>query len=314
MGTTLIFTLLCIWLSVASAAPRNCYFPGGAKATYHTPCDDKEVSACCGADAICLQNGACLEGGRISRGGCTDLSWNSSACFQHCRNGSGMFACCAPRSTSSDLMRTAIVNLNATNVIVPCDGPMSTYFGCNITDCQAAVQLGVTGVPEGLFEMAGNSGDVVLRLDQNISKVLSDEDPRITPLTASTDGGHPPANDTSGNNTSGHGKPEETTQPCPSSSHSGAMAGVGVGVGVPLLIIIGVLSWLLLRKKKNAGLRVVHERNGYATKTPGPPHQITTEQASPHGYHNLPVQPPVNIAKTSVNTASPEMEAERRYG
>jgi hypothetical protein len=218
------------------------------------------------------------------------------------------------RSTSSDLMRTALVNLNATNVIVPCDGPMSTYFGCNITDCQAAVQPGVTGVPEGLFEMAGNSGNVVLRPSQNISKVLSDGDPRTTLLTASTDGGHPLANGTSGNDTSGHGKPEETTQPCPSSSNSGAMAGVGVGVGVPLLIIIGVLSWLLLRKKKNAGLGAVHEHNGYATKTPGPPHQIATEQASPHGYNNTSVQPPVNIAKTSVTMASPEMEAERRYG
>jgi hypothetical protein len=315
MDLTLIFTFFSIWLSVVSAASKDCYFPGKANATYHTPCDDtKEVSACCGADAMCLRNGACLEGGRISRGSCTDITWNSSACFPYCRNGSCMFTCCAPQSTSSDLMRTANANVNDTNVIIPCDGPKSPYLGCNNADCQSAVapQPGATGVPEGLFEMAGNSSNVILRQNQNISEVLPDGDVRINSSATSMGTGYPSPNTTCGNDTSVNGT--TTPYPCPSSFNSGAMAGVGVGVGVPLLIIIGVLSWLLLRKKKNAGLGAVHERNAYATKAPGPPHQIATEQASPHGYNSLPVQPPVNTAKTSVNTTSPEMEAERRYG
>lgn len=105
----------------------------------------------------------------------------------------------------------------------------------------------------------------------------------------------------------------------------GAITSVGVGIGVPLLITIGVLSWLLLREKKKNS--IVHNK-GYAHVVKGSFNHMTTEKASTHGYSSHSAQPlasevthihaaplagpPLNAAEMSVESGLQELEAKRR--
>lgn len=75
-------------LIARTAAQRNCWFPDGNTETQDLPCDpNADESACCGPDAFCLSNGLCLSSGVVSRGSCTDRTWNDPACATQCTNG-----------------------------------------------------------------------------------------------------------------------------------------------------------------------------------------------------------------------------------
>lgn len=73
------------------AAANLCFFPGGVQ-SLDVPCDPKaEVSMCCGSVNACLSNGLCkLEdtsnntGIAYARGTCSDPTWQSPICPQHC--------------------------------------------------------------------------------------------------------------------------------------------------------------------------------------------------------------------------------------
>lgn len=93
---------------------------------------------------------------------------------------------------------------------------------------------------------------------------------------------------------------------------AGAMAGVGVGIGVPLLIVIGVLTWLLLREKKKNRPGIAHDGSNYSTLGQGSPQPLATEHMPSHMYASLSVQPPVSTAEMAVKTASQELEAGAR--
>lgn len=76
------------------ANAQTCYYPDGSVASNDSPCRSSSVgegpSACCDPADICLNNGLCLAqwGGEvISRGSCTDRSWQSPACSQYCADG-----------------------------------------------------------------------------------------------------------------------------------------------------------------------------------------------------------------------------------
>lgn len=56
-----------------------------------------------------------------------------------------------------------------------------------------------------------------------------------------------------------------TTSSTASPSASGQLAGVGVGVGVPLLAIIGVLTWMLIRERKKSCNNVTVEADSSAS-------------------------------------------------
>ena len=74
---------------------QTCYFPDGSKATSHTPCQDLSpssdgASACCDSADACLESHLCLEqsgGPMISRGSCTDQTWQSQECSRYCADG-----------------------------------------------------------------------------------------------------------------------------------------------------------------------------------------------------------------------------------
>lgn len=104
----------------------------------------------------------------------------------------------------------------------------------------------------------------------------------------------------------------------------GAMAGVGVGVGVPLLITIGVLSWLLFREKRKNS---ISHKQGRADVVKGSLDHMTAEKASAHEYSSHSAQPlasevrqiqavPIagplfNAAEMSVESGLQELEARR---
>ncbi|KAK0371362.1 hypothetical protein CTAM01_15878 [Colletotrichum tamarilloi] len=79
------------FVTCARAAANLCFFPGGVQ-SLDVPCDPKaEVSMCCGSVNACLSNGLCkLEdtsnntGIAYARGTCSDPTWQSPICPQHC--------------------------------------------------------------------------------------------------------------------------------------------------------------------------------------------------------------------------------------
>ncbi|THX31108.1 hypothetical protein D6D12_03034 [Aureobasidium pullulans] len=83
----LILSAQLFWLGAA----QTCYWPDKSTAEELTSCNGlAENSHCCGANSLCLDNGYCFNQGnkysnRISRGGCTDKSWDSDACPQYCQ-------------------------------------------------------------------------------------------------------------------------------------------------------------------------------------------------------------------------------------
>ena len=78
---------------------QTCYFPDGSKATSDTACHDPSpgdngASACCNSLDACLESHLCLEqsgGPMISRGSCTDQTWQSQECSQYCADGKKIF-------------------------------------------------------------------------------------------------------------------------------------------------------------------------------------------------------------------------------
>lgn len=69
------------------AKAQTCYYPNGTSSV-DTPChSDNAASACCNEGATCLSNGLCLGGSIVSRGSCTDQSWESPDCPQYCADG-----------------------------------------------------------------------------------------------------------------------------------------------------------------------------------------------------------------------------------
>ncbi|KAK4184103.1 hypothetical protein QBC35DRAFT_442078 [Podospora australis] len=73
-------------------ANNGCYFPNG-QPSGDVPCDSSaEVSMCCGSRSNCLSSGLCwldgtteTSGISYARGTCTDPTWKSPHCPQHCQ-------------------------------------------------------------------------------------------------------------------------------------------------------------------------------------------------------------------------------------
>lgn len=76
---------------------QSCYFRDGSPAAYDTPCSDLTdlpgaAVPCCGPGFSCLDNRLCYKvnadkSPNLSRGSCTDRSWQSGNCPQMCSLG-----------------------------------------------------------------------------------------------------------------------------------------------------------------------------------------------------------------------------------
>ena len=92
----MLLFILPLLLTIVRAEDRKCYYPDGTTVSVDQPCNaGPGPSACCGKNddgspAHCLSNGLCLsEDFKVSRGSCTDASWNASACAAVCTTGTG---------------------------------------------------------------------------------------------------------------------------------------------------------------------------------------------------------------------------------
>lgn len=114
------FIIAISYCLLTTASPvqstQKCYYlDGHTLSTVDTPCDSStRVSACCGPDSICLDNGLCFDAGVYSRGSCTDSGW-SEPCNKVCADkfpqggmaltpcsiGTRLFACDLPNLEDS---------------------------------------------------------------------------------------------------------------------------------------------------------------------------------------------------------------------
>ena len=75
-------------LFIAITNAQTCYYPDGKSIATDIPCDpNAPASSCCGKDSFCLTDGLCYGGGIVTRGSCTDKTWNSAACAAYCTDG-----------------------------------------------------------------------------------------------------------------------------------------------------------------------------------------------------------------------------------
>ena len=71
---------------------QTCYFPAGGVAKTNRPCNaSAPVSHCCAEGSVCLDNAYCLNAGvtepyTLSRGTCTDPTFQSDSCPQRCKD------------------------------------------------------------------------------------------------------------------------------------------------------------------------------------------------------------------------------------
>jgi hypothetical protein len=79
----------------AQFKPMNCFWPDGTRTTpdnYYLPCDKNSndtFSTCCAAKDMCTTNGLCksfdgADNNKYWRNGCTDPTWRSPNCVNHC--------------------------------------------------------------------------------------------------------------------------------------------------------------------------------------------------------------------------------------
>ncbi|KAF2716026.1 hypothetical protein K431DRAFT_350639 [Polychaeton citri CBS 116435] len=123
----------------AATVAQTCFFPDGSEAAGHVPCSsDSGVSSCCSSSAFCMDNGLCYGSGLLSRGSCTDSTWNNDQCGLYCTD--------VETSTSVSIM--------------PCSTSKFTC-GLNASNCETNTDT---------FTMQGGN-HFILRADQIASLV-----------------------------------------------------------------------------------------------------------------------------------------------
>ncbi|KXT11997.1 hypothetical protein AC579_4636 [Pseudocercospora musae] len=75
--------LLVAILTVSRVHAQQCFYPDGTLSS-DTPCITGSDSSCCAASSFCMDNGLCFGSGIVSRGSCTDKTWQSGACASYC--------------------------------------------------------------------------------------------------------------------------------------------------------------------------------------------------------------------------------------
>ncbi|KAJ5612224.1 hypothetical protein N7510_005418 [Penicillium lagena] len=229
----LVLKVILFYALAVITGATQCYYPNGTPADGDIPClGDGTASACCGPDAICLSNGLCLaieQPFGLSRGSCSDSTWQSDKCPQYCGMAYGPAG------------GTSLVLLNSTG--------SDSYYCCNSVvadDNVATCSNSITGDPATPFKVS-NAKIVpgVAALSDLVKKSkLSNATSDAAHITIETQNQTEPTN---------HAANSSATVLNPNSNtcDSNNDVAIGAGVGVPLgLLAIVFLIWALWERRK----------------------------------------------------------------
>ncbi|KAF6230559.1 hypothetical protein HO173_011096 [Letharia columbiana] len=221
----------------AMADAQTCFYPDGSVSTHDTPCHSPSIgdgaSACCGSTDICLNNSLCLaQSGAelVTRGSCTDQTWQSPECPQYCSDenpsGGALIFLAGYLQDKFKFCCSQVILSNNT---------------CNTTTKGSTAPFEIEA---GLVILNRTSGSTSLNTtDAATVTVTATATATATPMATVTALTLPP-NSSSFHNTS-------STSPSSSSSSREAAIGAGMGVtlGLGLLVTLGLL-WRLRKHKQ----------------------------------------------------------------
>jgi len=222
-------------IHISTSFASTCYFPDGTIAS-DSPCTNSTTSACCAADAYCLDNGLCLTDMVLSRGSCTDQTWKASECASYCQT----------------------VNPSGGKGMAPCS---STLWTCDYGTC---AQDNFT-VPDGNLVLrnyqASSLGVSVAAATVTIVPTMVGSS--LLPLSTTTSVNPGQSSAATSTNIGGG---QTGSAACDSSSTSKAsnstIIAVGVGIGAPLGIALAALLLMFCReRKRNARLQQSQSQN-----------------------------------------------------
>ena len=82
------YIISAVFADSNSNGAHQCFWPDGTVSVDQVPCSDGDFSSCCNKGDLCLDNGLCSnivsEPITLSRGACTDPTWQSPNCPQYC--------------------------------------------------------------------------------------------------------------------------------------------------------------------------------------------------------------------------------------
>ncbi|MCJ1321736.1 hypothetical protein MMC15_007081 [Xylographa vitiligo] len=238
--------LLVLALLVSLSSASTCYYPDGSTAP-DSPCTNSTTSACCAADAYCLDNGLCLTGMILSRGSCTDPTWKAAECASYCQDvnpsgGKGMAPCSATLWTC-DYQTCALDNftLPAGNLL------LRDYQASSLGVAVAASTITVLPTAASSTSTSTSTGSTSTSTSSTSTSTNTSLLPLSTPptLPPSQSTAPPPSAAASGP------PPSTTCVPPPTGPTSGAtVIAVGVGVGAPMGLALAALLWMVCRERK----------------------------------------------------------------
>ncbi|TLD16427.1 uncharacterized protein PgNI_01252 [Pyricularia grisea] len=220
-------------------AANLCFFPGGKQAS-DVPCDQKaDVSMCCGSVSACLSNGLCKDekttnttGVAYARGTCTDPTWQSPICPQHCQLNQD-----TPKNSSSFDFR-----LNGVQMW-ECD---AQGYGNPANYCceSASEKTRCCSTKTALFKLAAATPGNALAIQTYVASATASPTLVTAPSpTSSVDSTSATSTGGSSASTSGSG----TVSSNGTLDHNGLIA-VGVGAGLGGAALASIVVMILVRR------------------------------------------------------------------
>ncbi|KXJ90787.1 hypothetical protein Micbo1qcDRAFT_225662 [Microdochium bolleyi] len=303
----------------------TCYFgPGQQAASNFIPCGNYayDTYSCCQAGDNCLASNACFNyrGGVTYIAGCTDSTYNSTKCPKKgsfaSQQWSGLVLCDQKAGTWTNCKEAdGATNVQDPNRQCNCDGKQPLFTN-------SATLKQVAGLPLGLSSsISWVSGSTPTATSPTVTPSASSAPTSAT--SASTNGGSSSAMSSAMSSNTSVTAPAQTASDGSGSGLSqGATIGIGVGCGVGalLLIAVGVIAWMLRRRRRADEHRSVKSSpggRGSGEMSSLPDRPVSTWQGSNAGgagamdspvmsgfkselpAHDLPRPPPAELDSTA---------------
>ena len=265
------FLILLSTQAHLALSANTCYFPDGEPSS-DVPCSDSLFTQCCGSRSACLTNGLCIleasndTGINYARGTCTDKTWGSSLCPQHCQLNQD-----TPKNSSAYDFRTNGVQVwqcgsqgYGEEAKYCCESEAERQRCCSTTNAVFTLQGAVVGASTSATTTSTSSSASSLATKTSgptatastISVIVSTSAPVATP--------------------------SETGQASGSSNNRTVGIGAGVGGAVGLLVLIAILFFIFRKRRQNARSNV-HQGPGiselHGTTAEKQPVEVWTQPA-----------------------------------